>query len=112
MHRGARAPQHAAHAGCYAATLHYLKVAAEMGAAEAKKSGAATVARMKQMPTDDDAFGAGSIREDGRGMFPAYLFQVKSPVESQGAWDLYNLLATTPAASAVRPLSEEGCPLV
>ena len=36
------------HAGCYSATLHYLKTVAEMGAAEAKKDGAATVARMKR----------------------------------------------------------------
>src|SRR5215472_11404966 len=34
----------------------------------------------------DDAFGAGSIREDGRGMFPAYLFQVKSPADSKTAY--------------------------
>ena len=31
------------HAGCYSATLHYLKTVADMGAAEAKKDGAATV---------------------------------------------------------------------
>jgi branched-chain amino acid transport system substrate-binding protein len=45
-------------AGCYAGTLHYLKAAAAMRA-DAKKSGAATVARMKAMPTDDDCFGRG-----------------------------------------------------
>ena len=33
------------HAGCYSATLHYLKTVADMGAAEAKKDGTATVAR-------------------------------------------------------------------
>ena len=43
------------HAGCYSSTLHYLKTVADMGAAEAKKDGAATVARMKKMPVDDDA---------------------------------------------------------
>ena len=35
------------HAGCYAGALHYLKAVADMGAAAAKASGAATVARMK-----------------------------------------------------------------
>lgn len=70
------------------------------------------VARMKRMPTDDDAFGAGSIREDGRGVFPAYLFQVKSKAESTGPWDLYKLLATTPAAQAIRPLAEGGCKFI
>ncbi len=99
-------------AGCYAATLHYLKAVAAMGVAAAKADGRATVARMKAMPTDDDAFGHGRIREDGRGLFPAYLFQVKSPSESHGPWDYYTLLATTPADQAFRPLAEGGCPLV
>ena len=99
-------------AGCYAATLHYLKAVASMGVAASKADGRATVAKMKAMPTDDDAFGHGSIRVDGRGMFPAYLFQVKTPAESHGPWDYYKLLATTPPDQAFRPLSEGGCPLV
>ena len=100
------------HAGDYSATLHYLKVAAEMGAAQAKADGAATVARMKAMPTDDDAFGQGSIREDGRKIHPCYLFQVKKPSESKRPWDYYKLLATVPAEEAFRPLKDGGCPLV
>jgi hypothetical protein len=40
------------------------------------------------MPTDDDVFGRGSIREDGRKLHPAYLMQVKSPSESTGPWFL------------------------
>jgi branched-chain amino acid transport system substrate-binding protein len=100
------------HAGSYAAPLHYLKTAHDMGPAEAKKSGAATVARMKAMPTDDDAFGPGRIREDGRKLHPAYLFEVKSPQESRDPWDLYKLIATTPADQAVRPLAKGGCRFV
>ena len=91
-------------AGDYAATLHYLKTAAAMGSGRAKRSGRETVAAMKQMPTDDDCFGPGSIREDGRALHPAYLFQVKTPAESNSAWDCYKLLATTPADRAFRPL--------
>ena len=100
------------HAGCYAGTLHYLKAAAAMGVADAKKSGAATVTKMKSMPTDDDAFGAGSIREDGRALHPVYLYQVKTPAESKGPWDYYKLLGTTPAAEGFRPLKDGGCPFV
>ena len=40
------------------------------------------------MPTDDDAFGAGSIREDGRALHPTYLFEVKIPGGEQGALGL------------------------
>ncbi len=100
------------HAGSYAAALHYLKVAQAMGAAEAKKSGAATVARMKATPTDDDAFGPGRIREDGRKLHPAYLFQAKSPQESRGGWDLYTLIATTPADAAAPPLDRAACKML
>jgi branched-chain amino acid transport system substrate-binding protein len=100
------------HAGCYSAALHYLKTAADMGAAQAKQDGAATVARMKAMPTDDDCFGPGRIREDGRKLCPAYLFEVKTPAESKAPWDYYKLLQTTPADEAFRPLNEGGCPLV
>jgi len=32
---------------------------------------------MKEMPTDDDLFGQGSIRADGRKIHPAYLFEVR-----------------------------------
>jgi branched-chain amino acid transport system substrate-binding protein len=99
-------------AGDYAGVLHYLKAVKELGVAEAKASGSAVIAKMKEMPTDDDAFGTGSIRADGRKIHPAYLFQVKSPEESTGPGDIYNLLATVPAEEAFRPMSEGGCPLV
>jgi branched-chain amino acid transport system substrate-binding protein len=56
------------HAGCYSATLHHLKTIMNMGAAEAKKNGAATVARMKKMPVEDDCFGGTITREDGRSL--------------------------------------------
>ena len=99
-------------AGNYAATLHYLKAIADMGVASAKADGAAAVARMKAMPTDDDCFGQGRIREDGRKLHPTYLFQVKAPAESTDAWDVLKLVTTTPADHAFRPLGEGGCPLV
>jgi branched-chain amino acid transport system substrate-binding protein len=101
-----------AQAGNYSCTLHYLKACQDMGAAQAKLSGAETTARMKAMPTDDDCFGPGKIREDGRKITPAYLFEVKQPHESKHEWDLYKLIGTTPAEEAFRPLSEHACPLV
>jgi branched-chain amino acid transport system substrate-binding protein len=101
-----------AQAGNYSCTLHYLKACKEMGAAQARVSGAETVARMKAMPTDDDCFGPGKIREDGRKIHPAYLFEVKQPSESKHDWDLYKLIGTTPAEEAFRPLSDNACPMV
>ncbi len=99
-------------AGDYAASLHYLKAVADMGLAAAKADGRATVARMKAIRTDDDCFGKGYIREDGRKIHPSFLFEVKSPTESRQEWDLYKLVATMPAEQAFRPLNEGGCPLV
>ena len=100
------------HAGCYSATLHYLKTVADMGAAEAKKDGVATVARMKKMPVEDDCFGKTTIREDGRNLTPAYLFEVKKPSESKGPWDYFKLVATTPGDEAYRPLADGHCAFI
>jgi branched-chain amino acid transport system substrate-binding protein len=97
------------HAGVYAVVLHYLK------AVEALKSdadGAKVVAEMKKLPTDDPLFGKGSIREDGRGIHPAYLVQVKTPAESKAPWDYYKVVSTIPADQAFRPLKDGGCSLV
>jgi branched-chain amino acid transport system substrate-binding protein len=96
-----------AQASTYGVTLHYLKTVQQMGAAEAKKSGRAAVARMKSIPTDDDAFGAGRVRADGRGEFPAYLFQVKTPAESKGEWDLYKFVAKAPVEEVLHPLNDK-----
>jgi branched-chain amino acid transport system substrate-binding protein len=100
------------HAGCYAGTLHYLKAVEAIGVGKAKSDGKSVVAQMKAVPTDDDAFGPASIRQDGRYMGPAYLFQVKSPAESKGAWDYYTLVDSLPKDSIWRPLSEGGCRMV
>jgi branched-chain amino acid transport system substrate-binding protein len=77
-----------ANAGLYSSTLHYLKAVADVDPSQAKNEGAAVIARMKANPTDDDAFGRGSIREDGRKLHPAYLMQVKSPSQSTGPYEV------------------------
>ena len=96
-------------AGVYAGTLHYLKAVTALKSAA---DGKAVVAKMKEMPTDDPLFGAGTIRADGRKLHPAYLFEVKKPEESKYPGDFYKLRATIPAAEAFRPLNEGNCPLV
>ena len=105
-------PPNMAQAGNYSSVLHYLKVASAMGVAAAKADGAATVARMKKTPVDDDAFGHSTIREDGRNLVPAYLFEVKEPMESHSPWDYYKLVATTSGEDAAPPLASEHCSLV
>ena len=96
-------------AGVYSSTLHYLKAVQALGSSA---DGAVVVAKMKALPTDDEAFGKGSIREDGRKIHPAYLMQVKKPEESKYPWDYARVVAVIPAEEAFRPLSQSECPLV
>jgi branched-chain amino acid transport system substrate-binding protein len=99
-------------AGDYAGPLHYLKAVKELGVEQAKASGRDAVAMMKRLPTDDDCFGKGLIRADGRKIHPAYLFEVKQPDDVHGFGDFYRLAYTTPADEAFRPLGEGGCRLI
>ena len=98
------------HAGVYSSVLHYLKVLETLGGNP--HDGAKVVAKMKDMPTDDEIFGKGSIRADGRVIHPVYLFEVKTPAESKYAWDYFKLVSTIPADEAFRPLAQSECPLV
>jgi branched-chain amino acid transport system substrate-binding protein len=81
-------------AGVYASVLHYLKAIQAVGGA---KDALKVVAKMKELPTDDPLFGKGTVRADGRVLHDSYLFEVKRPEESKGAWDYYKLVSTTAA---------------
>ena len=96
-------------AGVYGAVLHYLKAVEALGS---KDDGAAVVAKMKELKTEDPLFGQGEIRIDGRKIHEMYLFRVKTPEQSTGAWDYYETVATIPADKAFRPLDQGNCPLV
>jgi branched-chain amino acid transport system substrate-binding protein len=100
------------HAGVYSSVLHYLKVAGQAGIPAMKASGVETVSKLKAMPTDDDCFGPGSIRIDGRKIHPSYLRKIKTPSESKGPWDYCATISSLPADEAFRPMSEDGCSLV
>jgi branched-chain amino acid transport system substrate-binding protein len=96
-------------AGVYSAAMDYLKAVEQLGSAA---DGRAVVATMKATPIDDPLFGHVTIREDGRAMHDMYLLQVKTPAESKGPWDIFNITGTIPAEQAFRPLKDGGCPLV
>lgn len=97
------------HAGVYSAVMHYLKAVEALGSHD---DGAAVVAQMKEMPTEDKLFGEGYVRQDGRKIHDMHLFEVKAPEESTGPWDYYHHRATIPADVAWRPLEDGGCELV
>ena len=100
------------HAGCYGITTHYLRAVHAMGVEDAKRSGSATVAKMKAIPIDDDAFGSGTVRADGRAVIPAYLLQVKAPGESVKPWDYCKVVSTLAPEETVRPLAQSACAFV
>jgi branched-chain amino acid transport system substrate-binding protein len=95
-------------AGIYSSTMHYLKAVAAAGTDETE----AVMAKMRSTPVNDFFVKNGIIRNDGRMVHDMYLYEVKKPAESKGAWDYYKLVATIPADRAFLPLSESKCPLV
>ena len=95
-------------AGVYSGVMHYLKAVKQTDTTDA----APVMAAMKATPADDDAFGKGSVRPDGRALHDFHLFQVKKPSESKGPWDDYKLISTIPGSEAFRPMAEGGCKLV
>jgi branched-chain amino acid transport system substrate-binding protein len=99
---------HMGDAGDYSSTMHYLKSVQAAGTDEA----GAVMAKMKELPVNDFFAKNGKIRVDGRMVHDMYVYEVKKPSESKYAWDYYKLLATVPADTAFRPLSESTCPLV
>jgi branched-chain amino acid transport system substrate-binding protein len=95
-------------AGVYSATLAYLRTVRDAQTIV----GELVVAAMERAPIEDKLFGTVSIRPDGRAVHDMYLFQVKTPAESKGPWDLYTLLQTVPGNAVFRPLGAGGCPMV
>jgi branched-chain amino acid transport system substrate-binding protein len=95
-------------AGIYSATTHYLRAVAAAGTDATQP----VMEKMRAAPINDFFVKNGTIREDGRMVHDMYLYEVKKPAESKGAWDYYNLVAEIPADHAFLPLSESKCPLV
>jgi branched-chain amino acid transport system substrate-binding protein len=93
------------HASVYSATLHYLNAVKAAGTDDT----AAVMKKMHEMPINDMFAKGGKIREDGRMVHDMYLFQVKKPSESKGAWDYYNLKGTIKGEDAFLPLAQSRC---
>ena len=95
-------------AGLYSATMHYLQAVQAAGTTDS----APVMAKMREMPVHDLFARNGHVRADGLMVHDMFLFQVKTPAESKGPWDLYKRVATIPGDEAFQPLSETRCPLL
>jgi len=96
------------HAGVYSSVLHYLK---SVAAAQSDNADVVS-AKMRELPIKDAVMRNASIRPDGRVIHDMYLVEVKTPAQSKGAWDYYNILSTIPANQAFMPLAQSQCSLV
>lgn len=99
-----RAPNEA-QAGTYSAIKHYLEAVKAAGSDD----GDAVMAKMKEMPINDFEMKNVKIRDDGQVMRPLYSARIKTPEESKGAYDYYEITGTIPAEDAWRPVSESAC---
>lgn len=95
-------------AGIYSSTMHYLRGVEATGSDRA----ADVRAWMAANPINDMFAQGGYVREDGRMVHDMYLARVKTPAESTGPWDLYEIVRTIPGDEAYRPLAESVCSLV
>lgn len=97
----------------YSAAMLYLESALKAGGTE---DGAAVVTAMRDKGVyQDTLFGETEVRVDGRATHPTYLVRVKTPEQSAGEWDYYEILATIPPTEGNIPLAESkaaGCTLV
>ena len=88
--------------------IHYFKA---VDAARTTDTG--VVARkIRDMPVEDFFAEHGAVRAKGRMVHDMYLVRVKTPQESRGPWDYYNILRTIPGEELVRPLAQSDCPMV
>ncbi|MGM5024045.1 ABC transporter substrate-binding protein [Tardiphaga sp. 367_B4_N1_1] len=101
-------PPSEAQAANYSATLHYLKAVSRANSTDTDK----VLAKMRELPVEDDVTRSAMIREDGRLLRDVLLVQVKTPVESKGPWDYYKILRRIAGVEAFRPAAESVCPLL
>ena len=90
-------------AGVYSGTMAYLAAVEAVGSTDGK----AVAAKMKETEIDDPLFGKVNVRGDGRAVHDMYLFEVKSPDQSTGEWDLYNQISTISGEDAFLPMLDE-----
>jgi branched-chain amino acid transport system substrate-binding protein len=95
-------------AGVYSAVMHYLEAIKATNSVD----GPTVVKYLQSKPINDFMIRNGHLQADGSLVHDMYLYQVKTPAESKGPWDLYNLVATIPGAEAFKRPHGNECPAV
>jgi branched-chain amino acid transport system substrate-binding protein len=92
----------------YSATMTYLNAVKAVGSTDADK----VMDQLHKTKVDDMFTSDGIIRPDGLLQHSMYVMQVKTPAESKGPWDYYNLIRTMSGEEAYGSLADSTCPLV
>ncbi len=108
MKRSGGVPPNGVQVAPYSATLHYLRAVQKAGTLD----GTAVVETMKRLPINDFWSTNVKVREDGQALRPMHLMQVKTPAESKGKYDIFDVKGEIAPADAWKPLAESSCPLV
>jgi ABC-type branched-subunit amino acid transport system substrate-binding protein len=95
-------------AGVYSSVRHLLQAVKDSDSDD----GEIVAAKMRATPVSDAFTRHGEIRADGRMVHDMYLMRIKSPAQSKDArTDIWEKVATIPAAEAFPPLASSRCPL-
>jgi branched-chain amino acid transport system substrate-binding protein len=89
----------------YSATLHWLQAVKAAGTTDADK----VAEKMRAMPVEDMFARHGTLRRDGLMVHDLMLMKVKTPAESQGPWDVYNVVSVVPGESVFPRIEDEAC---
>lgn len=93
------------HAGVYSAVRHYLRAVEAAGTDDGK----VVAEKMREIPIEDLTIKGAKILPNGRVLHDMYLVRVKTPEESKGDWDLYEVVATVPGEEAFMTMEQSGC---
>jgi branched-chain amino acid transport system substrate-binding protein len=96
------------HIADYEGVLHYLRAVQQVGTDDAAK----VIPAMKAAPINSFSLENGIIRDDHQLIRPMYLTRVKSPAQSKGPGDFYDIIGKVSANDAFSPLSQSACGMV
>lgn len=91
----------------YLTTLHYLERVAEAGTDDAE----VVIPKMRETPVWNFGNAEGTFRADNLLERPLFLGQVKTPEESTGDWDVFEIVREIAGADGFMPIAESECPL-
>ena len=95
-------------AGVYSAVTQYLKAVQATGSKDAD-----TVRDyMRRTPMEDVFLRHGKLLPNGRMLNDMLLVRIKTPAESKGPWDYFQITGVVPGEDAFRKLSASACPMV